>query len=66
MAQENERMNGMKDNVKSTNEIKNAKPGEIITFGTYPHMADGTDNTPIKWKVLENSGNELFILSDIY
>ncbi|HEX9063194.1 MAG TPA: DUF6273 domain-containing protein [Clostridia bacterium] len=43
---------------------RNAKPGEIITFGTYPQTADGTDRTPIKWQVLQNSGGELFILSE--
>jgi hypothetical protein len=41
-----------------------AKPGEFITFGRYPQMADGTDRTPIKWRVLENSSEELFILSE--
>ena len=43
---------------------QNAKPGEIITFGTYPQTVDGTDVTPIKWRVLQNSGSELFILSE--
>lgn len=43
---------------------KSTKPGEIITFGTYPHMANGGDKTPIKWRVLQNSGSELFILSE--
>ena len=43
---------------------QNAKPGEIITFGTYPQTVDGTDNTPIKWRVLQNSDKELFILSE--
>lgn len=44
--------------------LKDAKPGEIITFGTYPQTAEGTDVTPIKWRVLQNSGSELFILSE--
>ncbi|WP_239551461.1 DUF6273 domain-containing protein [Paenibacillus elgii] len=39
-------------------------PGEIITFGTYPQTADVADRTPIKWRVLQNSGRELFILSE--
>lgn len=43
---------------------KNAKPGEIILFGSYPQTADGTGNTPIKWRVLQNSGSELFLLSE--
>ena len=42
----------------------NTKPGEIITFGTYPQKADGYDITPIEWRVLQNSGSELFILSE--
>lgn len=43
---------------------RNTKPGEIITFGTYPQNADGYDITPIEWRVLQNSGSELFILSE--
>ena len=27
--------------------------GECVTFGTYPQTEDGTDRTPIKWRVLE-------------
>ena len=38
--------------------------GEIITFGTYPQTAGGVDVIPIKWRVLQNSGSELFILSE--
>jgi hypothetical protein len=33
----------------NTKPHRSAKPGEIITFGTYPKRADGTDKTPIKW-----------------
>jgi hypothetical protein len=43
---------------------RSAKPAEIITFGIYPQAADGTDRTPIKWRVLQNSGSELLILSE--
>lgn len=43
---------------------RDARPGEIITFGAYPHTADGADSTPIKWRVLQNSGSELFLLSE--
>ncbi|NOK62854.1 MAG: hypothetical protein GFH27_549293n251 [Chloroflexi bacterium AL-W] len=43
---------------------RSAKPGEIITFGTYPQMADASDTTPIKWRVLQNSGKDLFMLSE--
>jgi hypothetical protein len=42
---------------------RNAKPGEMITFGSYPQAADGADKTPIKWLVLQNTGEDLFILS---
>lgn len=52
------------DGLKIQSTMKNAKPGEIIAFGTYPQTADGTDVTPIKWRVLQNSGSELFILSE--
>jgi hypothetical protein len=51
-------------NLKLLSALQNAKPGEIITFGTYPHRLDGADVTPIKWRVLQNSGSELFILSE--
>jgi hypothetical protein len=37
--------------------------GGIISFGTYPQTADGTDRTPIQWQVLEKSGHELLLLS---
>lgn len=43
---------------------KNVKAGEFITFGTYPHTTEGTDATPIKWRVLQNTGSELFLLSE--
>lgn len=52
------------NNLSIVEYIRNASIGEIITFGTYPHTADGTDRTPIKWRVLENSGSELFLLSE--
>lgn len=51
------------DNLASTLH-QNAKSGEIITFGTYQQTVDGLGRTPIKWRVLKNSGTELFILSE--
>jgi hypothetical protein len=42
---------------------RSAKPGDIVTFGRYPQTADGADRTPIRWRVLHNSGGELFLLS---
>lgn len=41
-----------------------AQPGDIITFGTYPQTASGTDKAPLRWRVLQNSGSELFVLSE--
>lgn len=41
-----------------------AEQGEIVVFGTYPHTSSGTDATPIQWRVLENTGGELFLLSE--
>lgn len=43
---------------------QSAKPGDMLTFGTYPHMADGTDQTPITWRVLERTGGALLLLSE--
>jgi hypothetical protein len=43
---------------------RNAQPGDITTFGTYPQTADGTDGTPIKWRVLHRSGSELFLVNE--
>lgn len=59
MEKENLRTQQLKMTVFGT-----AQPGEIITFGIYPQTADGADRTPIKWRVLQNSGRELFILSE--
>ncbi|MCJ8014020.1 DUF6273 domain-containing protein [Paenibacillus sp. KQZ6P-2] len=42
---------------------RNLKPGEFITFGTYPQSVDSKE-LPIKWRVLQNSGSELFVLSE--
>lgn len=44
--------------------LQNAKPGEIISFGNYQQTAEPSDKTPIKWHVLQNSVEELFILSE--
>ena len=43
--------------------FEDAQAGKIITFGTYPQTAEGTDSTPIQWLVLENYGGELLALS---
>jgi hypothetical protein len=41
-----------------------AAPGDIVPFGTYPQQADGSDRTPIQWRVLQHTGSELFLLSE--
>jgi hypothetical protein len=44
--------------------FSSVKPGETIPFGTYPQTSDGADRTPIMWRVLQNSGGELLLLSE--
>ncbi|MCR8845078.1 DUF6273 domain-containing protein [Paenibacillus sp. SC116] len=44
--------------------LRSAQPGELITFGTYPQTADGADRAPIKWRVLQHTDGELFLLSE--
>lgn len=39
------------------------QPGERMTFGSYPHSTDGSMQ-PIVWRVLQNTGDELFLLSE--
>lgn len=51
-------------NQQNLNSLRTAKPSDIITFGTYPQTSNGGDTTPIKWRVLKNTGNELFLLSE--
>lgn len=43
---------------------KPMKTNDIITFGSYPQSAKGMDTTPIQWRVLQHSGDELFLLSE--
>jgi hypothetical protein len=44
--------------------FSNAQAGESVRFGSYPQTADGTDKTPIQWRVLENTGSTLLLLSE--
>lgn len=37
--------------------------GDILTFGAYPQTVDGTDKTPIQWRVVQKSGHEVMLLS---
>lgn len=43
---------------------RGATPGDLISFGRFPHSADGSDLSPILWRVLENSGSDLLLLSE--
>lgn len=43
---------------------RNAQPHALVTYGAYPQTADGADRTPIQWRVLQNAGGELFLLSE--
>ncbi|MDK3160484.1 DUF6273 domain-containing protein [Kamptonema cortianum] len=52
------------DNTLASALHRSARPGAFVTFGTYPQMADGSDKMPIKWRVLQNRGKELFLLSE--
>ena len=38
--------------------------GALLTFGTYPQTAEGGDRTPIQWRVLKNTDDGLFLLSE--
>ena len=37
--------------------------GDHVFFGTYPQTADGTDNTPVEWRVLDVQDNQALLLS---
>lgn len=39
-------------------------PGQLVNFGSYPHGAAGTDRTPIQWRVLRATADEMFLLSE--
>jgi hypothetical protein len=43
---------------------RSAQPGDIVTFGNYPQSATGADRAPLRWRVLQNSGSELFVMSE--
>ncbi|MGB7595446.1 MAG: DUF6273 domain-containing protein [Erysipelotrichaceae bacterium] len=47
-----------------TETFRSAKVGDIIPFGTYPQTESGTDRTPIQWRVLRHTDEELFVLSE--
>lgn len=37
--------------------------GSYVTFGTYPQTAEGSDETPIEWLVLDCDGDKALLLS---
>ena len=37
--------------------------GSYVTFGTYPQTAEGNDETPIEWLVLDCTGDKALLLS---
>ena len=39
------------------------KVGDIVTFGHYPQTAEGTDETPIEWIVLDVRGGKALVIS---
>ena len=43
--------------------VPNVIPGEYIALGTYPQTAEGTDNTPIEWLVLDVKDNKALLVS---
>ncbi len=45
---------------KGKNQIK---AGDYVTFGRYPQTAEGNDQTPIEWLVLDVQGNKALLLS---
>jgi len=47
-----------------TESFTKAKVGDIVTFGTYPQTESGSDRTPIQWRVLKHTNEELFVLSE--
>ena len=40
-----------------------AKQDTYVTFGHYPQMAEGNDNTAIEWIVLQKEGNKALLIS---
>ena len=50
----------MDENTATRNDVQT---GSYLTFGTYPQTADGTDETPIEWLVLERNGNKALLVS---
>ena len=42
----------------------NVSVGDKVQFGLYPQTADGYDFTPIEWRILARSDNEILVISE--
>ena len=51
--------------MKRTGLCQNPRLDKIIRFGRYPQTRDGTDQTPIAWRVMRASGSHLLLLSEL-
>jgi hypothetical protein len=40
-----------------------ARPGDLLDLGRYPQRAAGDDPTPVSWRVLDRTGDELLLVS---
>lgn len=47
----------------SISALKAVKVGDYVTFGHYPQTAEGNDNTPIEWLVLDMQDNKALMIS---
>ena len=43
--------------------LVDAGPGDVVVLGRHPQQAGGTDPTPIAWRVLRRTGDELLLVS---
>ena len=50
-------------NLATAEEASGVKAGDIITFGRYPQTAEGTDQTPIEWIVLDVQDGKALLIS---
>ena len=50
-------------NLATAEGTASVKAGDIVTFGRYPQTAEGTDQTPIEWIVLEVKDGRALVIS---
>ncbi len=65
-----QKLNGYRDAASKAKACEQAiaarkaiQPGEYVTFGRFSQTAEGNDETPIEWLVLEVQGNKALLLS---